>query len=240
MKYSRFFTNRSARLKLIMLAFVATPLLACSGDDGETGGDNGDKSGDLDGGSAASTGGTSSATGGTSNGSGGATASGANSASGGQDGDGTGGADSTVAVLVAETGRLAGFTAAHNAVRAEASAGIPDLVWDEEIAGVAQAYAEKLAVDCDFMHSGGIYGENLAANWGSENSAQGVVDGWSSEKSDYNYSDNSCSGVCGHYTQIVWAQSTQLGCGMATCADGGEIWVCNYNPPGNFVGEKPY
>ena len=38
----------------------------------------------------------------------------------------------------------------------------------------------------------------------------------------------------GHFTQVVWKDTRQLGCGVAMC-DGGEIWVCNYSPPGNFV-----
>ena len=29
------------------------------------------------------------------------------------------------------------------------------------------------------------------------------VDGWVSEKKDYHYSSNSCSGMCGHYTQVM-------------------------------------
>jgi hypothetical protein len=65
--------------------------------------------------------------------------------------------------------------------------------------------------------------------------------------SDYDYATNKCSGVCGHYTQIVWGATTHLGCAKKTCTTNNpfgkgswEIWVCNYSPPGNFVGKKPY
>jgi pathogenesis-related protein 1 len=60
---------------------------------------------------------------------------------------------------------------------------------------------------------------------------------------------NGCSGVCGHYTQIVWRSSQRLGCGVAVCTTGSPwgspspSWtyvVCNYDPPGNYVGQRPY
>jgi len=66
-----------------------------------------------------------------------------------------------------------------------------------------------------------------------------VVDSWGNEIENYNYEDNSCSGVCGHYTQIVWATTKKVGCAKIKC-DGNDIWVCNYDPPGNWVGQKPY
>jgi len=45
--------------------------------------------------------------------------------------------------------------------------------------------------------------------------------------------------VCGHYTQIVWRDTKQVGCGVAR-DNRREIWVCNYDPPGNWVGHRPY
>jgi pathogenesis-related protein 1 len=45
--------------------------------------------------------------------------------------------------------------------------------------------------------------------------------------------------VCGHYTQIVWRDTTSVGCAAQSCPQG-EIWVCDYSPPGNYVGQHPY
>ena len=66
-----------------------------------------------------------------------------------------------------------------------------------------------------------------------------MVESWGSEIEFYNEANNTCDDVCGHYTQIVWSNSTEVGCGMVTC-DGFDIWVCQYNPAGNVVGQRPY
>jgi pathogenesis-related protein 1 len=141
---------------------------------------------------------------------------------------------------------MVGMTAAHNAVRAgvmpAASPAIPPLAWSSQVASVAQAYANK----CMFQHSGGAYGENIFATSGMA-TPQAVVTACANEASSYTYATNSCSNVCGHYTQVVWRGSSKLGCGVANCTansplGGGawQFWVCNYDPPGNFSGMKPY
>ncbi len=63
----------------------------------------------------------------------------------------------------------------------------------------------------------------------------------------HSLSSNSCAAgkQCGHYTQLVWRDTERVGCGVANCnnVDGfgaGNLWVCNYDPPGNYVGERPY
>lgn len=139
----------------------------------------------------------------------------------------------------AEPAAVAGITAAHNRARAEL--GVPALTWSSELAAVAEDWARRLAADgCGLQHrSDGRYGENLYAVYGTSASPQEVVDSWVSEAADYNYKKNRCKGVCGHYTQVVWRASQRLGCASARCSEG-EVWVCNYDPPGNFVGERPY
>lgn len=135
----------------------------------------------------------------------------------------------------------------HNYVRQNVSPAaeppIPDLVWSETIAASAQAYADQ----CVFEHSKGKYGENLWAGTG-EPSGPKVVDSWASESANYDYAAGKCSGTCGHYTQVVWRKTTEVGCGYAKCSTNSPFgssktwynWVCQYNPPGNYVGQKPY
>jgi pathogenesis-related protein 1 len=129
---------------------------------------------------------------------------------------------------------------AHNQLRARVR--IPSLRWSPQLATYAQQWAEKLLAEDRFEHRpNSPYGENLAFASGQQLSPDRVVGMWGSEASNYNYATNRCAPgkVCGHYTQIVWKNTTEVGCGMAR-GNGREIWVCNYNPPGNVVGQKPY
>lgn len=150
---------------------------------------------------------------------------------------------------------MQGMTAAHNAVRDTVeppnNEPLPPLSWSCELAAVAQAYAEHLAndLDCALVHSGGDYGENIYWSYGFQPSAQDVVDGWASEEPCYSYDKfpDQCSDVpdvcdqCGHYTQMVWRNTELVGCGRALCGPQQEqIWVCNYDPPGNWLTQYPY
>jgi uncharacterized protein YkwD len=138
----------------------------------------------------------------------------------------------------AERGKLQGLTEAHNAVRADV--GAPPLRWSRALARYAQNWADRLAAKgCELQHRRtDEYGENLF--WSSHPvDAAAVVDEWASEGANYDPRRNACKGTCGHYTQVVWAASRSLGCGMATCGSA-ELWVCNYDPPGNVAGRKPF
>ena len=140
---------------------------------------------------------------------------------------------------VAETGALAGLTAAHNAARSDV--GVAGLTWSPQLAGYAQQWADHLAADnnCSLQHrQGDSYGENMF--WTTTpRSAAYVVSQWTAEKAQYDHDTHSCDGVCNHYTQVVWSATTTLGCGMATCGQT-QVWVCNYDPQGNYVGQTPY
>jgi pathogenesis-related protein 1 len=69
------------------------------------------------------------------------------------------------------------------------------------------------------------------------------VDVWAGEKDNYDYASNRCAAgkICGHYTQVVWAATERVGCGLAQCAGlaFGATIVCNYSPAGNSGG-RPY
>jgi pathogenesis-related protein 1 len=99
----------------------------------------------------------------------------------------------------------------------------------------------------------GRYGENLY--WASANvwsdgrreiqkqSSADPVNSWGREKRDYNYIGNRCAPgkICGHYTQMVWQKTSLVGCALAVCDDTlDQVWVCQYQPAGNWVGQKPY
>jgi uncharacterized protein YkwD len=127
---------------------------------------------------------------------------------------------------------------AHNAVRARV--GDPPLVWSAQLAAVAQEWANRLIATATFAHRpDSRYGENLYSISGGAASPGQVVAAWADEGRGYDPNRNTCAGVCGHYTQIVWRATRSVGCGVATDPER-EVWVCDYDPPGNVVGYRAY
>lgn len=134
------------------------------------------------------------------------------------------------------------MTDRHNYWRAQL--GISPLVWSDEIASYAQAWADELAAKgCKMKHrTNGKYGENIFWASGMKITSAFVTDDWASERQYFDHKTQECADgeVCGHYTQQIWENTKKIGCGMAKCSNGAEIWVCNYDPAGNYMGEKVY
>ncbi|KAI3904722.1 hypothetical protein MKW92_038341 [Papaver armeniacum] len=129
----------------------------------------------------------------------------------------------------------------HNDARA--IVGVAPLVWNETVADYARDYANERAADCNLIHSGGPYGENIAmGSSGWPFPVKYAVVMWVSEESDYDYASNSCRSdkACLHYTQVVWRNTIYLGCAKVICDNGGTFITCSYDPPGNYDGERPY
>lgn len=135
----------------------------------------------------------------------------------------------------------------HNQVRAEV--GVGEVSWSPELAAYAQEWADHLVKVGTFEHrpsSERRYGENLAA--GSDPRYDGLkgARSWYAEKSLYqkNAPFSMKFMKAGHYTQMVWRGSTQIGAGKAVFASGKykgwTIIVCNYNPRGNMLGQPAY
>lgn len=128
--------------------------------------------------------------------------------------------------------------AAHNAVRAQV--GVPPLKWSAQLAAQAQGWANRLLSTSRFAHRpNSPYGENIFEIAGASASPEQVVESWAAESRDYDYAANKCRKVCGHYTQLIWSTTRSVGCAVAR-GPRREIWVCNYDPPGNYIGKRPY
>jgi len=141
----------------------------------------------------------------------------------------------------------------HNSVRRSVAAtDMRKMVWDDELEAIAQGWADQ----CKWSHNGdrskdstfGYVGENKYLSAASNIYVQRPVEYWELEAEKYDYTTMSCSsGICTHYTQVVWADSYALGCGINWCdsLEGLSGWsgtyvVCNYGPGGNWEGKKPY
>lgn len=151
------------------------------------------------------------------------------------------------------------IVAAHNIEKINTPVSVKDTklyTWSNELAIIAQNLARR----CKFSHSsstcrsnvGGFAsaGENLATgslpSYSGMSGVKRMIQSWIDEKNDYNWGNNGCSGICGHYTQVVWADSYKVGCAVASCPNGATLpgfesvyLVCNYGPAGNYMGQFP-
>ncbi|KAH9818887.1 secreted protein [Melampsora americana] len=125
------------------------------------------------------------------------------------------------------------WIAAHNSIRRHH--GASELTWDHTLAQAAQVTTDT----CIFAHT-----EN---NSYGEDSPDEVVEDWingPNEKEDYDPENPNPS----HFTQVIWKSTTQIGCAFTKCdsVQGVSLpqsikyfWACEYNHPGNVLGEFP-
>jgi len=127
---------------------------------------------------------------------------------------------------------------AHNELRAKH--GVPAVELSAKMCTYAQEWADQLLAENRFQHRRkNKYGENLYSSWSSRPkviSGEVPVESWYSEIKDYTFGQEPRGGpTTGHFSQIVWRESTHLGVGLAQ-KDGKIIVVGNYSPAGNIVG----
>ena len=140
--------------------------------------------------------------------------------------DATNPAPETARVQAADSGEpaaVAGITEAHNQVRARV--GVPPLRWNRALAATARRWANSCV---DVVAPRGMIdhspvdeadaepiGENIFATTAAVVDPRVAVEDWASEASFYDHDRNVCSGgACGHYTQLVWSTTREVGCGV--------------------------
>merc|ERR1711962_659107 len=107
------------------------------------------------------------------------------------------------------------------------------LVWNHELETGAQRWADQ----CIFGHD-----KTVMAGIGK------AVKSWFDEVTNPGFSAENISpyiftGGTGHYTQVVWAETTQVGCGWSYFRDAGyvkNLLICNYAKGGNYPGADMY
>ncbi|MFW6365261.1 MAG: CAP family protein [Spirochaetota bacterium] len=137
--------------------------------------------------------------------------------------------------------------AAHNKYRKELN--IEPLTWNETLAEHAQQWADNLAKRRRMYHSSNDSrkgeGENLWMGTRGYYSYTQMDDSWGSEKKYFKegtFPDVSTSGSwqdVGHYTQMIWAKTKEVGCAIASSSEY-DFFVCRYSPPGNYVNQEIY
>ena len=117
--------------------------------------------------------------------------------------------------------------------------GVPPLVLNAQLNDVAQHHAEQLARINQLVHSEQEhYGENLYASSASTPPRpEAVVDSWYNEIQHYDFNQPGFRPDTGHFTQVVWKSSHELGIGIAQAANGTWYVVGNYRPPGNIINQ---
>ena len=128
----------------------------------------------------------------------------------------------------------------HNPYRDELK--LTPLVWSDELAKSAQAWVNRLAANNEFKHSKTDFGENLWRGTAGAYQTKQMIDAWGAEKNQFVYGifpHVTKGGMVGHYTQLIWKTTYQVGCGMAKSGDK-EYLACHYDPAGNYEDEAPY
>ena len=134
--------------------------------------------------------------------------------------------------------------AEHN--RARAAAGVPPLIWDNRLAISAAVWAPELSRLGRLVHSPRAsricQRENLVQAVPGQSPEQ-MVQQWLAERRNFvpgifpNVSRTGSWSDVAHYSQIVWRQTTSVGC--AIFSDRRFDWlVCRYSPPGNIDGRR--
>jgi len=119
-----------------------------------------------------------------------------------------------------------------------------DLVYNNDLNEMAQKYAESIANREQMQHSSNTFkgehkGENLFMAGGQVVNGRSPVECWYQEIKDYDFKNpKNKKGVVGHFTQLVWKDSQQLGVGFAKSRTGDCYVVANYFPAGNYMGEE--
>ncbi|XP_023334482.1 venom allergen 5 [Eurytemora carolleeae] len=133
------------------------------------------------------------------------------------------------------------------------------MIWDDELAQVAQRWADQCMPGHDHSRNVDRYavGQNVATTWNFDQESltkdspefKRHIRAWFDEVVKFGFKTRSINPFqfrmeTGHYTQLAWAESYMVGCGYSYYKDTkrgfSKLYVCNYGPGGNLVGKPMY
>ncbi|XP_034829894.1 venom allergen 3-like [Maniola hyperantus] len=137
------------------------------------------------------------------------------------------------------------------------AANMMEMVWDDELAATAQRWADQCTPAHDRASQRDVgrfpVGQNLAATWTTRPPSGAVdsqpdfmkqINAWFDEVRIFGFKPISGGHGTGHYSQLVWGETSQVGCGYTFYYDPSrgytKLYVCNYGPGGNVIGSNPY
>ena len=125
----------------------------------------------------------------------------------------------------------------HNELRKQH--GSEPLKLSEDLNKIAQEYAEILAKINEIKHSNNKYkgydlGENIFCCSGTEIQGDNMTLSWYKEINDYDFNNPGFISGTGHFTQLIWKETEEVGFGFSQSKNGIYYGVANYFPAGNI------
>ena len=127
----------------------------------------------------------------------------------------------------------------HNEYRIKHNA--PELKLNEKLNEMAEIYANQLldsegkkAFPLNIYNNDSTLGENIIIS--SKKTAEEICEIWYNENKNYDYSLNKFQKGAGHFTQIIWKETQEIGFGFKF-RDNNFCVVAYYYPAGNILGE---
>merc|ERR1712180_225947 len=128
-----------------------------------------------------------------------------------------------------------------------------ELKWDPELARIAQ----RLADQCKFLHDCSDcrrvkrfrVGQNIYQSFNTrseKNNWNAAIDSWYNEIKIFpadSVSNYKFASATGHYSQMMWAKTERIGCGVTAFRSGrfiSRLYVCNYGEAGNILRQQVY
>ncbi|KAF4519939.1 hypothetical protein B566_EDAN012581 [Ephemera danica] len=134
------------------------------------------------------------------------------------------------------------------------AANLAEMVWDEELADIAQRWADQciFASDENRQVDRFLVGQNVyqsSQSPGNDDVTSNFSEATKSWFNEYFYFSSTKIDpfvfvpAAAHYTQLEWAKSWALGCRFTVYDEGTttkKLYICNYGPTGNVAGESMY